>query len=384
MKKIVVIGANDFQNQLILKAKARGFETHVFAWACGDVGEKTADHFYPISIVEKEAILEECRKIQPDGVVSIASDLASLTVNYVAQELGLTGNGMQSALISTNKHLMRHAFEENGLPSPKSIQVEADGELDLSGFSWPVIVKPTDRSGSRGIFLIKSPDQIREAVQSACEESFEKKALIEEFADGEEFSVEYVSFAGEHHFLTVTRKFTTGAPRFIEIGHLEPSGLPEEMIRRIQEIVPRALDALGIRYGASHSELKIDREGKIRLIEIGGRMGGDCIGSDLVYLSTGFDFVNAVIDIACGNPPSLAPTGPAGYAAVRFLFSQKDLENLEWVKKHHGDVIYRISDIERIDDRIIKDSSTRYGYYLMRSEDRSEIEEIMEKVNEEG
>ena len=384
MKKIVVIGANDFQNQLILKAKARGFETHVFAWECGDVGEKTADHFYPISIVEKEAILEECRKIQPDGVVSIASDLASLTVNYVAEELGLTGNGMQSALISTNKHLMRHAFEENGLPSPKSIQVEADGEWDLSGFSWPVIVKPTDRSGSRGIFLIKSPDQLREAVQSACEESFEKKALIEEFAGGEEFSVEYVSFAGEHHFLTVTRKFTTGAPRFIEIGHLEPSGLSEEMIRRIQEIVPRALDALGIRYGASHSELKIDREGKIRLIEIGGRMGGDCIGSDLVYLSTGFDFVNAVIDIACGNPPSLAPTGPAGHAAVRFLFSQKDLENLEWVKKHHGDVIYRISDIERIDDRVIKDSSTRYGYYLMRSEDRSLIEEIMERINEEG
>ena len=68
-KKLVIIGANDFQNQLILKAKEKGFETYAFAWRDGAVGEKTADHFYPISIVEKEQILEECRKIKPDGIL---------------------------------------------------------------------------------------------------------------------------------------------------------------------------------------------------------------------------------------------------------------------------------------------------------------------------
>ena len=92
MKKIAIIGASYLQNPLILKAKEMGFETHVFAWRAGDIGEQTADHFYPISIVEKEEILNQCRKIHPDAVCTIASDLAGVTVNYVANALGLPAN----------------------------------------------------------------------------------------------------------------------------------------------------------------------------------------------------------------------------------------------------------------------------------------------------
>ena len=92
MKKLAIIGASYLQLPLILKAKDLGLETHVFAWAAGDVGEEAADHFYPISITEKDLILEECRKIGISGICSIASDLAVLTVNYVAENMGLTGN----------------------------------------------------------------------------------------------------------------------------------------------------------------------------------------------------------------------------------------------------------------------------------------------------
>ena len=107
MKKIVIIGANDFQNQLILKAKEMGFETHVFAWQDGSIGERTADYFYPISIVETDAILEKCREIQPDAVATIASDLANITVSKVAAGLGLPGNTPECIEISTNKYAMR-------------------------------------------------------------------------------------------------------------------------------------------------------------------------------------------------------------------------------------------------------------------------------------
>ena len=85
--RIVIIGANEFQNQLIVKAKEMGLETHVFAWKCGDVGEKTADFFYPISITEKEKILKVCKKIKPIAVTSLASDLAVVTINFVAEKL---------------------------------------------------------------------------------------------------------------------------------------------------------------------------------------------------------------------------------------------------------------------------------------------------------
>ena len=92
MKKIVIIGANNFQMPLIIKAKELGYETHVFAWAEGAVGADFADYFYPISIVEKDKILDKCKEIKPDAVISVASDLATLTVNYLTDKLGLIGN----------------------------------------------------------------------------------------------------------------------------------------------------------------------------------------------------------------------------------------------------------------------------------------------------
>ena len=121
-----------------------GYETHVFAWECGDVGEKNADYFYPVSIIEKERILEICKELNPVGVVTIASDLANITVNYVAEKLNLVCNGIDSTLLATNKHLMRETFEKCGLPSPKSILVEDEQYIDLFGFQYPLIVKPTE------------------------------------------------------------------------------------------------------------------------------------------------------------------------------------------------------------------------------------------------
>ena len=383
-KRLVVIGANDFQNQLILKAKKMGYETHVFAWECGDVGEKSADFFYPISIVEKEQILEVCRKIQPDGVISIASDLASITVNYVAENLGLVCNGMHSAHISTNKHLMRKAFEEKGLPSPKSVLVT--GNLaELPDMQYPLIVKPTDRSGSRGIFKIEEPGQLLPAIEKAKMESFEKGVLVEEFAEGNEYSVEYISWEGEHHFLAVTKKYTTGAPCFIETGHLQPANdLSDSVMDKIRQVIPRALDALEIRYGASHSEIKIDKNGDLRIIEIGGRMGGDCIGSDLVYLSTGYDFVKMVIETACGIKPDFSPEGNRGYAAIRFIFDRKDLDRLEWVRKNYPNALCRVSHLEEPDGRTVTDSSNRYGYYLLATLDREIMDIIVGEICETG
>ncbi len=366
-KKLVVIGANDFQNQLILKAKERGFETHVFAWQCGDIGERTADYFYPISITEKEQILEKCKEIQPDGIISIASDLASVTVNYVAEKLNLTGNGIESSMMSTNKYLMRKAFERNGDPSPKNYRSDEITDEVIDHLCFPLIIKPVDRSGSRGITKIEKKEELSTAVKLAEELSFDKKAMIEEFVEGEEFSVEYISYKGKHTFLALTKKYTTGAPHFIETGHVEPASVSPEILERVQKVVEHALDTLFIQNGASHSEIKIAADGTVKIIEIGGRMGGDCIGSDLVQISTGCDFVNMVIDVACGMEPSFQKVCEPKRAEVRFIFGEDDLKRLEQVKAKNPECIYRISEIEPIEStHQVVDSSTRYGYYIMR------------------
>lgn len=375
---IVIIGANDFQNRLILEAKALGYTTHVFAWQCGDVGEGTADYFYPVSIVEKERILEICRAIRPVGVCSIASDLAAITVNYVAEGLGLTGNGMDSALRATNKHRMRLAFEQAGLPSCRSVLLTEDTDLSALPLRYPLIVKPTDRSGSRGICKVTEPEQLPAAVEFARAPSFEKRVLAEEFAEGREYSVEYLSWRGEHRFLAVTEKFTTGAPLFVETGHLQPpKHMDEAALAAIRALVPRVLDCLGVRYGASHTELKVDTDGTIRLIECGARMGGDCIGSDLVPLSTGMDYVRGVIDAACGIEPALEKTGETRAAAVRFIFSPADLAALEEIRRVCPEALYRVSEILPFDGREIRDSSTRYGYYILTAETPERMEALL-------
>ena len=118
MKKIVIIGANDFQNPLILKAKEMGFETHVFAWQDGSIGERTADYFYPISIVEKDEILKKCQEIKPDAIATIASDLANITVQYLAEKLSLPCNSAECIEITTNKYKMRQALATGGVKVP--------------------------------------------------------------------------------------------------------------------------------------------------------------------------------------------------------------------------------------------------------------------------
>lgn len=367
MTKLAIIGASYLQLPLIEKAKSMGIETHVFAWAAGDIGEVAADYFYPISIVEKEQILTQCRQIGINGICSISSDLAMLTVNYVAEEMGLTGNSIRCTMKSTNKHLMRWAFEENRDPSPKSVLVERVADLNGIELHYPIVVKPTDRSGSRGITKLRDAVGLEAAIEVAKSQGFEKKALVEEFAEGQEYSVECISWHGQHYLLALTQKFTTGAPHFIETGHLQPAPVSDSTLSQVKNVVFHALDSLEIRNGASHSELKIDADGTIRLIEIGGRMGGDFIGSDLVQLSTGVDYVKSVIQIALGEEPTLQ-RGEESVAAVRFVFSPEDVAAFERLKREHPELLVQ-ADVDTTFDHPVTDSASRFGYFLMRSKD---------------
>ena len=366
-KALAVIGASYLQLPLIEKAKSMGYTTHVFAWAAQDVGEAAADFFYPISITKVDEITEKCREIGICGICSIATDLGNYTVNYVADKLGLPGNSMECTLKSTNKHLMRKAFEEGGDPSPRSILADEDMDVNSVSLSYPVIVKPTDRSGSRGIYKIDCPEDLDKAIKKAREESFEKKVLVEEFAEGQEYSVEGISYNGQHHILAMTLKYTTGAPHFIETGHLEPAPVDEETYKRVVTTVTHALDSLGIRNSASHTEVKIDKQGRIRIIEIGSRMGGDCIGSDLVYLSTGIDYLQAVIQVACGEEPDLSSNGDKCSVKVQFILTDEDYKEFCRIKDQEPERLIRIADDKHMDYIWkTKDSSNRAGCYIIK------------------
>lgn len=369
MKKLAIIGASYLQRPLVEKAKEMGGYTICFAWAEGAVCKDLADEFYAISIVDKEEILQICQEKQIDGICTIASDVAAPTVAYVAENMGLVGNSHQASVTANNKYAMRQAFMNAGVPCPKFLCVEdcIDATIDeiKQSMRLPLIVKPADRSGSLGVTKVENLDTLKDAIDNALTCSFKKQAMVEEFVAGREISVEFISYQGKHYPLQITDKVTTGAPHFVELEHHQPSTLSAEMYAEIYAITENALNALGITNGASHSEYKITDDGDIYVIEIGGRMGGDFIGSDLVRLSTGYDFVKGVIEVALGtfNEPKLIESNHSG---VYFLCKETEylLPYFANTNNIEGVVMYEQTDTEL---RNITCSADRSGYLIYKS-----------------
>ena len=374
MKKIAVIGASYLQLPLVKKAKEMGLEVHCFAWKEGAVCKDLADFFYPISIVEKEEILRICQKVVIDGICTIASDVAAPTVAYVANKMNLVGNDYEAAVRANNKNQMREAFMNAGVPCPKYMMVTSETlhspeVIDgLREFQYPMITKPSDRSGSLGVTKIMMPSEFYSAVEFAMEKSFKHQAMVEEFIEGREISVEFISYNGTHYPLQITDKVTTDAPHFVEIEHHQPSTLSEEMFDTIYDITKNALNALGLTNGASHAEYKITKDGRIAIMEIGGRMGGDFIGSDLVRLSTGYDFVKGVIEVALGvfsEPVKILNM----YSGVYFLC--KETERLKVTIENWKDnpsfVEGKITDT---DLREVTCSADRSGYVIYQANNK--------------
>lgn len=361
MKKLAIIGASYLQLPLVKKAKEMGLYTLCFAWADGAVCKDVADEFYPISIVEKEQILSICREKQIDGICTIASDVAAPTVAYVAENMGLVGNSYEVALRANNKYLMRKVFSTNGIPCPAYQMITAFEQLGSKDLSFPVIVKPTDRSGSLGITKVEQIDDLLTAVETALASSFKHEAIVEEFIEGREISVEFISFHGIHYPLQITDKVTTGAPHFVELEHHQPADFTKEQYAQIYDLTKRALNALGVTNGASHSEYKITVDGRVYVMEIGARMGGDFIGSDLVQLSTGYDFLKGVIDVALGRF-EVPAFGESHYAGVYFLCEEtKRLQTT--IKEARLPQIVRAEITDEV-LRPVKCSADRSGYLI--------------------
>lgn len=367
-KKIAIVGANYLQLPLVLKAKDLGIESHCFAWEEGAVCKPFVDFFYPISTTSKEEILKICSSIKINGITSIASDVAVPTVNYVAHNLDLVGNDPKDSLALTNKYLMREKFFQNHINSPKFHKVEHQRLKKCNkSLKFPLIVKPVDRSGSRGVQKVSTKTELSKAIKNAINESFSKGCIVEEFIEGYEVSVESISWKGEHHILAITDKETTGRPHFVEIAHHQPTMIREEIQSILKNETLKCLNSLNIMYGASHSEFKITYDGDIYVIEVGARMGGDFIGSDLTILSTGYDFLKAVIDVSLGffERPKVTARKCSG-----IYFLCKEREYLKPMIEEKTEKYIVEAEITDTEIRKVKSSSDRSGYLIYQNKER--------------
>ena len=301
MIKLAVIGANAPSIPFYKQAKALGYYVIGIAWAEGAVCKQYCDKFYPISFKEKDEVLRVCKEERIDGITSFSLESALPTVVYVAQAMGLVSNTEDCVRLTETKYAQRRALEQNGIPVPKYKKLKKGDVIDSDGFQYPIIVKPLDSGGSQGVTKLDSSNGLEEALCVAFDRSRSEQAIVEEFVDGREFSVEALSHNGKHYILQITDKVTSGAPHFIEMQHHQPADISKDVADRIKAMVEKALTALRIGNSPSHTEIKLNSRGELYIIEIGARMGGDFITSDLVRLSTGYDMVKGAIALATGR-----------------------------------------------------------------------------------
>ena len=361
-EKIAVIGANEPLIPFYRQVKKLGYEIIGIAYEKGAVCKQYCDRFYPVSFVEKDKVLKICQDEKINGITSFSLESALPTVVYVAKAMGLVSNSEESLRLTQSKFAQRQALEKAGIPVPKYYLIESEADLKKVQCRYPVIVKPVDSGGSQGICKVDSSELLDEAYRFAVDYSRSSKVIVEEFVDGREFSVEYISHQGKHYFLQVTDKVTSGAPRFVEMQHHQPADVSESLRQRIKEMVESALTALKIENSASHTEIKLNSRGELFIIETGARMGGDYITSDLVRLSTGYDFVEGAIKLACNKFE--VPRFPRPMYSGVYFYSKLAPEIGSIIKTHEKwpeIVEWEYSDAPLME---VKSNADRRGFFL--------------------
>ena len=321
MKKLLVIGAGFLQDFVIKRAKNLGYTVLALDANPDAVGFKSADGHAVISIVDEKACLEYAREQKIDGVLTAATDYGVLAASYVARELGLSGIDYEAAKRIKNKYLVRKCLYENKVDdTEQAYEVDAQTNIDelKNKLKYPVMVKPCDGSGSRGASRVDDAETLAFACSEAMDSSITHRAVIETFICGREYGAESLVVNGEVHVLGIMRKWMTNPPYYAELGHAIPTDLPQEVEERATECVRNAIKALGVNFGSVNMDMLITPEGKVYIVDVGARMGGNMIGPCIIPYGTGVDYVECMIRNAVGDEVDLTPR-EHGAVATRLL-----------------------------------------------------------------
>lgn len=321
MKKLLLLGGPVFQKPVVEKAKAMGLRVAVADIFPEAPAAELADEFYQGSIKDYETMLRYANEFGADAIASGACDTSVVTVARLCKKLGLPGNSIETAFNSTNKLRMIECFASNGVAHPAFVVASKDDLADfVPEIPYPLITKPTDSAGGRGVNLVQSNMDLAPALAAASAAGTSGDVLVEEYLTGPEVSVEVIVADGIPHILQVTDKLTSGAPNFFEIGHCQPTSLCQEQREAISNLASAAVLAVGLRNSAAHVEIMLTPEGP-KMVELGARLGGDWITSYLIDNSTeGIDMIECMVKLALGEKIDSFDYHDSGdFVATKFL-----------------------------------------------------------------
>lgn len=316
-KRILILGAGFLQGVAIRSAKSKGWEVIAVDGNPRAVCAPEADRFEPIDLKDREALKAFALELKSggglQGVFTAATDF-SASVAAVAEACSLPGHSLESALNASDKVRMRKRFAEAGIPSPKFAGIRV---ADLSraqemvrdaGIAFPLVVKPADNMGARGCVTVREKGELLPALTEGIANSRTGTAIVEEYMEGPEFSIEALVFDGKVYLTGLADRHICFPPRFIEMGHTMPTNVPEGDARRIFDVFVQGIRALGLSHGAAKGDIKLT-PGGVMVGEIAGRLSGGYMSGWTFPYASGIDLTSAALDLAVGiRPRSLEPT----------------------------------------------------------------------------
>ena len=379
-KAILIFGVGELQQSIILKAKDMGLFV-VGIDPCADaVCRNDVDAFEIVGGQDYEGTLAVAHKYGISALVTAATDKPLVMMARVADALGLPFYTENTAIWSTDKYQMKQRFIEGGVPCARGRLIHhSDEAKDLY---FPVICKPRDNSGSRGVKLCRNIEELQECIDEALQYSRMDNVLVEEFIEGKEYSIESLHYNGKTEVIQFTEKRTTPFPYNVELGHVQPADLSNVQRDAICNIIANIASCMNFENCPSHTELKINERG-IFVIETSPRLGGDYITSTLTPLSTGVNIEEQLIYLSLGKNVDTSHKYNQ-YSGIRFFSFDTDCvinavpdykDVMSW--PYVIDYSFKLSVNDHVNQ--ITSSLNRYGHIILQAGDRESLDNAFDR-----
>lgn len=330
-KKLMLLGGLRYLIPVIKAAHKYGYYVITADYIPGNIAHKYADEYHNVSILDKDAILTLAQELNIDGILSFAVDPGVVTAAYVAEKMGLPFQGSyESISILQDKAKFRRFLEEHGFNVPRSKGYSRLEEAisDIGYYNWPVIVKPVDSAGSKGVTKVNSPSDLESAVHYALEESHCGRFIVEEFLEKEGHSSDTDSFSvdGQLVFCSYSdQRFDTRAVNpYTPAAYSWPSTMPVHTRQELTSELQRLISLLGLQTGIYNIETRLCKNGHPYIMEVSPRGGGNRLAEMLRY-ACNTDLIDKTVRAAVGDSFDI-PTMPEyeGHIAEVILHSDED------------------------------------------------------------
>ena len=387
-KTLLILGGGQMQLPAITIAREKGWRVIVADANPEAPGASLAHHFENVDLTDREGMARMAREHQAggglDGVFTAGTDF-STTVAWVAERCGLPGIPFQAARAATDKHTMRERFREAGVACPDFVSLDAEEDPDtaLESMSFPLVVKPVDNMGARGVRRVDDRNQLQEAVETALDQSASGQAIVEQYLEGPELSLDALIHEGEITICGVADRHICFPPYFVEMGHTMPSDLEPELLDQAEEVFRRGIRALGISGGAAKGDIKVTPAGAV-VGEIAARLSGGYMSGWTYPFASGVEVTAGALNIAVGLPPGdLRPQRnwvSAERAFISIPGTVKSLEGLDRARSVPGieQLFLRVSAGQQVALPI--NNMGKCGNLISKAPDRGQAVEAVEKA----